>query len=137
MPTEDDCLKEMPPLLRQGIDEFNAGEWFACHETLEELWVGAPGTDRDLYQGVLQVAVALHHWREGNFAGAVHLLRTGVRLLGHVSPCCQGIDVAELMRDAGILREALEKLGSDRMEALDRRLIPRIRTAHSPCRETV
>ncbi len=135
MPAEDDCRQEMPQLLRRGIDEFNAGEWFECHETLEELWVGASAASRDLYQGILQVAAALHHWREGNFAGAVHLLRTGVRLLERVAPDCQGVDVAGLIRDTESFREALENLGHERMEGLDRRLIPRIRML--PGRETV
>ncbi len=130
-PVKDARWKEMPPLLRRGIEEFNAGEWFECHETLEELWVGSSGTDRDLFQGILQVAVALHHWREGNFAGAVHLLQNGVVLLGRVDPVCRGVDVAALVRSAGAFRETLEELGPDRMEALDRRMIPCIRPAPS------
>ncbi len=135
--SEDDCRQKMPPLLRQGIDEFNAGQWFECHETLEELWVGASGAVRDLYQGILQVAVALHHWREGNFPGAVHLLQKGNGLLEHAAPVCQGVDVAALMRDAESFRETLENLGPDRMAELDRRLIPRISPASSPPRENV
>ncbi|MEB3117204.1 MAG: DUF309 domain-containing protein, partial [Limnothrix sp.] len=45
----------------QGIEEFNRGEFYACHDTIEALWVVANEPERTFYQGVLQVAVALHH----------------------------------------------------------------------------
>jgi len=119
---------DLPPAgLLQGIDQFNAGDWFACHETLEELWAGEPGDARRLYQGMLQVAVALHHWREGNFRGAMFLLGSAAELLACVEPACQGVDVAALLRDAGRLRRALENLGPDRMAELDAALIPQVR----------
>ena len=64
------CREEAPAELLKAIEEFNRGDWFQAHETLEELWVGEKGELRDLYQGLLQLAVALHHWRHGNFKGA-------------------------------------------------------------------
>ena len=121
------CSDLSPAGLLLGIDQFNAGDWFDCHETLEELWAGEPGEARHLYQGVLQVAVALHHWREGNFRGAMFLLGSAEELLTRVEPVCQGVDVAGLLRDTGRLREALEKLGPEGMGELDPSLIPRVR----------
>jgi len=126
MRVESDCAELPPAELIRGIEQFNAGAWFDCHETLEDIWISAPELARDLYQGILQVAVALHHWREGNYKGAVLLFRTGVRLLGHVAPVCQGVDVARLIQDTDCLREALEALGSERMAELDSELIPRV-----------
>ncbi|HEY6838899.1 MAG TPA: DUF309 domain-containing protein [Geobacteraceae bacterium] len=123
---ENDCRREPSEDLLQGIATFNAGEWFECHEILEELWVGESGEARDLYQGVLQVAVALHHWREGNYRGAMHLLASGVKLLHHVEPVCQGVDVAALIAAVGQVRESLEALGPERMAELDRQIIPRV-----------
>jgi predicted metal-dependent hydrolase len=124
---EGDCSQAPPELLLSGIEEFNRGEWFDCHETLEDLWIGEPGLVRDLYQGILQVGVALHHWREGNHGGAVLLLRNGVKLLRHMAPDCQRVDVAKLIEDSERLREELEKLGPERMSELEAGLIPRIR----------
>jgi hypothetical protein len=120
------CSDPPPDELFLGIGQFNAGDWFACHETFEELWAGEPGEARHLYQGILQVAVALHHWREGNFRGAVFLLGSAEGLLSQVTPVCQGVDVAGLLRDTARLREALEALGPDGMGALDSSLIPRV-----------
>ena len=76
------------------------------------------------YQGVLQVAVALHHWRNGNFGGAIRLLKSGVEYLSRVSAVCQWVDVAALIAAAGRVRQALEKLGTEDMAALDPSLIP-------------
>ncbi len=121
---------DMPPeeLLR-AIDEFNRGAWFDCHETLEDLWAGEALEMRDFYQGVLQVAVALHHWREGNFNGALLLLERGAKCLRRVRPVCQGVDVDGLIDAADRLREVLTNLGAHRMAELDQTFIPKLRLA--------
>ncbi|ACM19682.1 protein of unknown function DUF309 [Geotalea daltonii FRC-32] len=114
------------------VDQFNRGEWFICHETLEELWAGESGSARDLYQGILQVAVALHHWQEENYAGAVFLLGQAVKLLRHVEPVCRGVDVTEMIAKCERLRTEMKLLGPDRMGKLDRSLIPLIRLQLTP-----
>lgn len=120
------CKEEPPGELVRGIGEFNEGRWYECHDTLEELWAVEQGEAKDLYQGILQVAVALHHWREGNHRGALFLLGSAARLLRRVGPVCQGVDAAALLRDAERLREALASLGEERMKELDPALIPRV-----------
>lgn len=122
-----DCGDSPPEELLRAVDEFNRGDWFDCHETLEDLWAGEEWEMRDFYQGVLQVAVALHHWREGNFRGAVLLLEGGAKCLRRVRPVCQGVDSEVLAAAADRLREALILLGPERMAELDRELIPRLR----------
>src|SRR5512133_639988 len=122
------CTDSPPGQLLQGIREFNSGEWFKCHETVEDLWIGSEGEIRNFYQGIIQIAVALHHWRNGNFGGAVSLLKGGAGYLGRVSGACQWVDVAALMADADRMRTALEELGKERMDALDSKLLPLIKT---------
>jgi predicted metal-dependent hydrolase len=79
---------------------------------------------RDFYQGVLQVAVALHHWRNGNYGGAISLLKGGVEYLSRVSEVCQWVDVAAFITAADRMREALKQLRTENMAALDSSLIP-------------
>jgi predicted metal-dependent hydrolase len=122
------CEDSPPGKLLQGIREFNSSEWFECHETVEDLWIGSEGEVRDFYQGIIQIAVALHHWRNGNFGGAVSLLKGGAGYLGRVAGVCQWIDVAGLIADACRMRAALEELGRERMESLDPSFIPLIKT---------
>jgi predicted metal-dependent hydrolase len=122
------CDESPPGQLLLAIRQFNGGEWYECHETLEELWIGEEGEVRDFFQGVLQIAVALHHRRNGNYGGAVSLLSGGVKLLGKVSEICMWVDVARLISDAVRMRKALEELGKERMDEIDVSLIPRLRT---------
>jgi uncharacterized protein len=112
------CEAKASEELLLAVVQFNRGDWFECHETLEELWVGAKGELRDFYQGLLQLAVAQHHWRKGNFKGALILLKGGVDLLSRVAPVCLGVDVGAISRAAGELFRELSALGEDRMEEL-------------------
>lgn len=121
------CTDITPEELLQAIDEFNRGDWFECHETLEELWVGEKWEMKDFYQGFLQLAVALHHWRNGNFQGALTLFKRGGGCLERVQPVCQGVDVAALAAAAGELHRALSALGEERMSELAEKLIPKVR----------
>lgn len=122
------CDESPPGQLLLAIRQFNSGQWFDCHETLEELWISEEGEARDFFQGVLQIAVALHHWRNGNYVGATSLLNGGVKLLSGVSDACMWVDVSKLISDANRMREALEGLGRDRMNELDSSLVPKLRT---------
>jgi uncharacterized protein len=54
------------------------GRPFHAHEVLEAAWKSGPAEERDLWQGLAQIAVGLTHARRGNARGAVALLRRGV-----------------------------------------------------------
>jgi predicted metal-dependent hydrolase len=122
------CEESPPGQLLLAIRQFNAGQWFECHETVEDLWVGEQGEARDFFQGVIQIAVALHHWRNGNFGGAVSLLKGGVKYLSHVSDACMWVDVVRLIADANRMREILEELGRERMNEVDPSAVPQLQT---------
>ena len=123
----DSCTSSPSGLLLQAFGEFNRGDWFQCHETLEDLWTGSDGEMRDFHQGILQIAVALHHWRNGNYKGSVLLLESGTDKLRRVRPICQRIEVSELVTAADRFREMLMSLGPERMADIDPSLIPRLR----------
>lgn len=126
------CEQSPPGQFLQAIRQFNNRQWFECHETIEELWIGQEGEMRDFLQGTLQIAVALHHWRNGNHGGAVSLLASGVRYLERVAAVCLWVDVAALIADANRMRAALELLDKQSMAALDQSNIPLIRTVSHP-----
>ena len=110
----------------KGIEQFNAGEFFEQHETLELLWRATSAPVRDLYHGILQIGVAFHHWRRGNFHGASVLLEEGIDRLRPFVPTCQGVDVARLIAEATIARERLVSLGPERMGEFDLSHAPRV-----------
>ena len=61
-------------LAQRLIDE---GRPFHAHEVFEAVWKSGPDDQRDLWQGLAQIAVGLTHARRGNGRGAVSLLRRG------------------------------------------------------------
>ena len=65
------------PRLRAGIAHFDAGEFFDAHEVWEALWHDCPANDRRFVQSLIQAAVSLYHWVNGNTAGAATLFHSG------------------------------------------------------------
>src|SRR4051794_1630955 len=102
------CAAPAAPELVKAIDEFNAGEFFEQHETLELLWRATPDEIRHLYEGILQIGVGMHHLLHNhNFHGAAVKLDHGIRLLEAFPRECHGVDVDALRRDATEARSAL------------------------------
>jgi uncharacterized protein len=122
-----ECDESPPPLLLEGIAQFNRGEFFEQHETLELLWRNEPRGVRRLYQGVLQIGVAFHHLRRRNYHGTVYMLTRGAGYLAPFSPRCQSVDVAKLLADAATVLRSVERLGPGRLADFDWRLVPIVR----------
>src|SRR2546423_15531312 len=103
---ETACGEPAPPELRKAIEEFNSGEFFEQHETLELLWRATPDEIRHLYEGILQIGVGMHHLlRNRNFHGAAVKLDHGIRLLAAFPDVCHGVDIARLRGDALAARD--------------------------------
>ena len=56
-----------------GMKLFNSCQWYKSHDVFEEIWHETDGTDRQVLQGILQVAVAEVHLENGNINGATIL----------------------------------------------------------------
>jgi predicted metal-dependent hydrolase len=80
--------------VRKGIEQFNAGFYFECHDTLEEVWGGLRGGHRDFFQGLIQVSVAFYHLTGGNTAGAASLLERALKRLSRYPDRVYGFDLA-------------------------------------------
>jgi hypothetical protein len=113
------------------------GRPFHAHEVLEAAWKHGPATERDLWQGLAQIAVGLTHARRGNARGAVTLLGRGVqRVRGYqdgddsldrggsgraarreASPF--GMNIASFLAAADDLAARIERDGLDRIPAAD------------------
>jgi uncharacterized protein len=120
------CDENPPELLLHGIEQFNRGEYFEQHETLETLWRAENGPVRDLYRGILQVGVALHHLRRGNFHGACVLFEEGMGRLVPFAPECQAVDIESLLSSARRAHAALLEKGAARIGEFDWSLAPRV-----------
>lgn len=90
---------EYPPLYLQGIEHFNECDFFEAHEVWEELWADYQGPSRKFYQGLIQAAVALHHFGNGNLRGARKVARSALSYLESYRPRHMGLDVDKFVRD--------------------------------------
>ena len=124
--TSGEPPEELPDLVLRGIEEFNRGEYFACHEYLEEAWMQESGRVRYLYQGILQVCVGFYHLQNGNWRGATGLLRNGTIRLKEFEPATLGVDVTKLVRESERCLQQLETLGRDRINEFDKSHIPKV-----------
>jgi predicted metal-dependent hydrolase len=119
---------ELPPaLLLEGIAQFNRGEFFEQHETLELLWRAERRDIRYLYQGILQIGVAFHHLRRLNHHGTVYMLTRGPRYLAPFAPRCQRVNVQALLADAAAALREVDRLGPTRLAEFDWSLVPQVR----------
>ncbi len=100
----------MSPEFERGIGEFNQQQFYACHDTLEAIWVDAPEVDKRFYQGILQVAVGCYHLSNDNLRGAIILLGEAIRRLCDYQPDYETINVELLLEQAVQLLQALQQL---------------------------
>jgi predicted metal-dependent hydrolase len=99
-------------LLLEGIRQFNAQEFFQCHETLENLWQNYQEPSRKAIQGIIQIAVAYYHLRNGNLPGARKLFQAGLSKIKDFSPTCLGIDIDQLVASVEASMTCLGETGS-------------------------
>jgi hypothetical protein len=112
-------MESTPSDFWQGVEQFNSGQFYACHDTLEALWIEASEPEKSFYQGVLQIAVALYHLSNRNWRGAVILLGEGSNRLRRYPSTYSGIDVDELLYQSAALLSALQKAGAEKIAAGD------------------
>jgi hypothetical protein len=85
------------PLYLTGIRHFNDCDFFEAHEVWEDLWSDQHGPARKFYQGLIQVAVALHHFGNGNIRGARKLYHSSRAYLAPYGPVYKGLDLEKLL----------------------------------------
>jgi hypothetical protein len=85
--------------LRRAAALFDARLYFEVHEELEALWRRVSGATRVVVQGLLQIAVALHHAEGGNVGGARRLLAAGRAKIEPCAPTWHGVAIAALLAD--------------------------------------
>ena len=87
---------EYTPLFLSGVELFNNCDFFESHDAWEELWAEYRGPSREFYKGLIQTAVALHHFCNGNIRGARKLYHSSRKYLEPFRPRHIGIDLDKL-----------------------------------------
>jgi len=109
-------------LLREGIERFHQGDFFAAHETWEEVWRSTTPEPKTLLQGLIQFAAALYqirglHRRQGP-RGTLAKAR---RNLEPYAPTALGLDVDGLLSAVAAWQDWLERGEGEEPE------LPRVR----------
>lgn len=108
---DDTCNAPLPPQAVEGFRLFNAGRYFEAHEALEEAWSAEKGRIRELYRGILQIAVFYLHILRGNYPGAVKVYARSQKWLGDWPAVCRGVHVDELRANAEMVIQEIQRLG--------------------------
>jgi hypothetical protein len=116
------------PRYLAGVMLFNAGDFFEAHEVWEDSWAeSGGGPERRFYQGLIQAAVGLCHFGNGNLGGAAKLYRSA---RDYMMPCGSpflGLDVVEFWRQMErCFAPVLASNPPDRSARLDETLLPQI-----------
>jgi hypothetical protein len=122
----DRCQDSPPPLMQQGLELFNQGKFYECHEVIEDAWMEEKDPIRVMYQGILQIGVACYHIQNRNWRGAIRVLERGVPKAARFAPNCMGINISKLLEDSEVVRRELVRLGPEWQDEFNERLFPTI-----------
>jgi uncharacterized protein len=120
------CGERPSPEVALGFAQFNRGEFFEQHETLEDAWIAETDPIRYLYQGILQVGVGLYHLERGNLQGARGMMGKGIVQLEPFRPRCLGVDIERFVAQARRCLQSIETLTDETLATFDRSLMPRV-----------
>ncbi len=106
--------ERVPDELHMSVDDtialaqsyLNSGRPFHAHEVLEALWKTQPASERDLWQGLAQIAVGLTHAMRGNTVGATTLLRRGAGRVANYVGDTHDIDINGVLSWAEAVADA-------------------------------
>jgi predicted metal-dependent hydrolase len=116
------CQEPLSDLAIKGIKRFNQGEYYPCHDYLEAAWMADQGPGRDLYRGILQIAIAYYQIERSNYRGATKMLLRVRQWLDPLPDVCRGVNIVRLREDAKRVYTSLTELGPDHINNLDRTL---------------
>ena len=117
------CSQPLSSEALRGLEEFNRGAYFEAHESLETAWMAEDSPGRELYQAVLQVAVAYLQIERGNYNGAAKMFLRMRQWIDPLPDACRGIDIARLRAEAQAVYQALITLGPEHIADFDRSLL--------------
>jgi predicted metal-dependent hydrolase len=119
-------LTAWPEEIWRGAVLFDAGFYFACHEYFETLWGRVEDAASDLYQGLIQIAVAMRHLESHNMRGAIILLQYGLGRLQRYPAVYKGLALAPFVEHLTVLLRHLQALPDLTAYQFDAAQVPRL-----------
>lgn len=97
------------PRFEDGVNHFNARDFWEAHESWEELWLAAESDLVEFLQGLIQLAAAYHHVKRGTWRGAVRLFDASLRRLDPFPVVYCGLDRTAAIAAARDHRERVDR----------------------------
>jgi uncharacterized protein len=100
--------------------KFNEGDYYTCHDLLEEIWM----TEKDnlFLKGLLQMSVALYHYEYGNVKGARLMMEAGHRYIQKYRPFFWGVNLEEvndfMKRCLAIIPQHIDRVPFENVQTL-------------------
>ena len=124
---EDLCNAPIHPQAAEGLRLFNEGKYFEAHEALEIAWLEENGKVRELYRGILQIAVVYLHATRHNYNGVIKVYGRSQKWLKDWPAVCRGVDVGQMQRDAKSVLDEINRLGIEQISQFDNSLLKPVR----------
>ena len=119
----DSCNAPLHPRAAEGLRLFNAGKYFEAHEALEDAWNAEKGEVRELYRGILQIAVVYLHITRRNYNGAIKVYARSQRWMQNWPEICRGIEVGKLRENAEAVITEVRRLGMEKISEFDNSML--------------
>jgi hypothetical protein len=110
----------------EALRQFNDGWYFESHETLEDLWMVTPLPEREMFQGIIQMAAAFVHFVRGEYPGVLKLLDAAMDKLTRAEEGRFGVDITGLLVELRRARDEISGLGPERFREWDERNVPHV-----------
>ena len=127
---KDSCDELISKIALEGLEAFNAGNYFDAHEFLEEAWNEDASEARDVFKAVLQIAVAYLQIERQNYRGAVKMFLRARQWLSPLPDVCRGINIVRLKHDANHVHEILVEMGPDVISDFDHSILQPVDYKH-------
>src|SRR6266498_5017351 len=119
----DSCNAPLHPRAAEGLRLFNARKYFEAHEALEDAWREETGEVRELYRGILQIAVVYLHITRRNYNGAIKVYGRSQRWMKDWPEICRGIEVDKLRKNAEAVITEVRRLGMEKISEFDNSML--------------
>ena len=119
------ALDEWEQVLK-GIELFNRREFYDCHDTIEEIWLQESSDEQPFLQGLIQSAVAFHHYQHGKLGAARSMLILAIEKLEAYPRTYHQVQLAELLAELRAWKAGLDEAISLKTESSIPESFPRI-----------
>ena len=120
------CKDPISELAIAGLEAFNKGLYFEAHEYLEDAWNEDKSAARNVYKGVLQIAIAYYQIERNNYRGVIKMFLRSRQWLTPLPEVCRGIHIGRLREDAAKIHQKVLELGQAGLDSFDLRTLPAV-----------